>query len=114
LYTIVLNNTGTANANVSLTDAIPPYTAYVSGSVTGGPVYNTALNQVEWAGTVHVGVPVAVTFQVIVNAGTPAGTVIVNAAVADDSVNPPFARTATTIVTVPTHWSRNPRRLRSR
>jgi len=109
LYTIVLNNTGTANANVSLTDAIPPYTTYVSGSVTGGAVYNITLNQIEWAGTVHIGVPVAITFQVIVNAGTPAGTVIVNAAAVDDGVNPPFARTATTVVTVSSHWSRNPR-----
>ena len=109
LYTIVLNNTGTANANVSLTDAIPPYTTYVSGSVTGGAVYNAALDQIEWAGTVHVGVPVAITFQVIVNAGTPAGMAIVNAAVVDDGVSPPFARTATTVVTVSSRWSRNPR-----
>jgi len=102
LYTIVLNNTGTATAaNVSLTDVIPPYTTYVSGSVTGGAIYNAALNQIEWAGTVHVGIPVAITFQVIVNAETPTGTVIVNTAVVDDGVNPPFARTATTIVTVP-------------
>jgi uncharacterized repeat protein (TIGR01451 family) len=100
LYTIVLNNTGTVNANVSLTDAIPPHTAYVSGSVTGGAIYNAALNQIEWAGTVHIGVPAAITFQVIVNAETPAGMVIVNAAVIDDDVNPPLARTATTIITV--------------
>lgn len=103
LYTIVLNNIGAVNANVFITDAIPPHTAYVSGSVTGDGAYNAALDQIEWAGTVPVGVPVAITFQVIVNAETPVGTVIVNAAVVDDGVNPPFARTATTVVTVSSH-----------
>ena len=64
--------------------------------------YNAALNQIEWAGTVYVGVPAAITFQAVANAGTPNGTVIVNTAVVDDDVNPPFARTATTVVTVST------------
>jgi hypothetical protein len=71
--------------------------------VTGGAVYNATLNQIEWAGAVHIGTPVAITFQVIINAETPAGTVIVNTAVIDDDINPPFARTATTIVTVSSH-----------
>ena len=108
LYTIVLNNTGTANANVSLTDTIPSYTTYVSGSVTGGAVYNAALDQIEWVGTVHVSLPAAITFQVVVNTETPAGAVIVNAAAVDDGVNPPFARTVTTIITVSTRWNLNP------
>jgi uncharacterized repeat protein (TIGR01451 family) len=99
-YTIVLNNTGTAKANVSLTDAIPLHTTYVPDSLTGGACYNPVQNQIEWAGTVHVGVPVAITFQVIVNAETPDGVVIVNTAIIDDGVNPPFARSATTTITV--------------
>ena len=101
LYTIVLSNTGTANANASLTDTIPPHTTYVYDSVSGGAIYNPVPNQIEWAGTVHVGIPLTITFQALVDTGTPDGTVIVNTAILDDSVNPPFARTATTLVNAP-------------
>jgi uncharacterized repeat protein (TIGR01451 family) len=52
-YTIALKNTGSLSATgVSLVDPIPTHTAYVSGSVTGGAVYNAALNQIEWTGDV--------------------------------------------------------------
>jgi len=98
LYTIVLNNTGALDADAYLTDAIPPYTTYVLGSATGGAVYNPALNQIEWTGTIRVGVSIAITFRVVVNPGTPNGTVIVNTAIIGDGVNPPFARTVTTTI----------------
>ncbi len=54
-YTISLINSGSIEApNVNLVDPIPQNTAYVSGSVTGGAIYNAALNQIEWTGAVPV------------------------------------------------------------
>ena len=54
-YTIALKNTGSITASdASLMDPIPENTVYVSGSVTGGAIYNPALNQIEWSGAVPV------------------------------------------------------------
>jgi len=55
-YTITLLNTGSLSAtDVSLVDPIPENTVYVPGSVTGGAVYNAALDRIEWTGDVPAG-----------------------------------------------------------
>ena len=55
-YTITLKNTGSLNATgVSLVDPVPENTVYVPGSVTGGAVYNAALDRIEWMGDVSAG-----------------------------------------------------------
>ncbi|NTU63793.1 MAG: DUF11 domain-containing protein [Chloroflexi bacterium] len=53
-YTIVLSNTGnTLGAGLTLTDAIPFNTTYVTSSLSGaGAAYNAALNQIEWTGSI--------------------------------------------------------------
>jgi uncharacterized repeat protein (TIGR01451 family) len=54
-YSIVLENTGSVIATgVSLVDSIPENTVYMPGSVTAGAVYNPALNQIEWMGSLPV------------------------------------------------------------
>jgi uncharacterized repeat protein (TIGR01451 family) len=54
-YTVSLINSGSVEVpDVSLTDPIPQNTAYVSGSVTGGAIYNPSLAQIEWTGAVPV------------------------------------------------------------
>ena len=68
-YTVRMQNTGHADAvGTTLTDPIPPHTAYVPGSATGGATYNVAQNRVEWTGTIPAGGETSVGFQVTVNA----------------------------------------------
>jgi uncharacterized repeat protein (TIGR01451 family) len=52
-YTITLRNSGPVTAtNASLVDPIPAHTTYVPGSASGGAVYNSDLDQIEWLGDV--------------------------------------------------------------
>ncbi|MBC8249950.1 MAG: DUF11 domain-containing protein, partial [Anaerolineales bacterium] len=52
-YTIVLSNTGSADAvGARLADPLPAHITYVPDSATGGAVYNPVLNRIEWTGTV--------------------------------------------------------------
>jgi uncharacterized repeat protein (TIGR01451 family) len=52
-YTVVLSNTGSADAvGASLADPLPAHVTYVPDSATGGAVYNSVLNQIEWTGMV--------------------------------------------------------------
>ena len=54
-YHVDLHNSSTFTvAGVSLVDALPAYTEYISDSVRGG-VYNPTLNQIEWNGTLGEG-----------------------------------------------------------
>lgn len=95
-YTLtVANNSVAAETNVVLADAIPPDTTFVPASITSsGPftgVYNPGQNAVEWtAVTFPVGGPHSLTFQVQVNPGTSAGTVIPNVANYESDQTPLF------------------------
>ena len=60
--TITISNTGAGDANPAyVVDALPPGLHYVSGSATGGAMYNSAENYILWTGTVAANS--AVTFQ---------------------------------------------------
>jgi len=84
LYTIVLTNQGSETANnVVFTDPIPVNTTYVADSATttvgtitpsGDPVSSLTATIGELASNASA----TITFEVTVNAGTPAGTVISN------------------------------------
>ena len=104
-WTVILRNTGTDNGNVDVTDPIPTNTAYVAGTATatlGTITYNSGLNRIEWNGPATVGTPVTLTFRTTVNAGTAAGTVIMNTATINDHVNAPFTVQAfTTVIAAP-------------
>ena len=97
-YTVVLRNAGSGDAQVSVTDPLPEYTTYVPESATGGATYNSALNQIEWAGTVSAETERALSFQVSLESPLPAGLVITNTATIDDGLHLPFTRTVTTVV----------------
>jgi len=81
-YTLRADNTGDADDNsVSITDKIPQNSYYVDGSVTGGAVYNSQENQIEWSGAIPaMGSTDDITFKVYVDRTTPAQTVITNIA----------------------------------
>jgi len=80
--TLVNNSTATAATNVVFTDTLPANTVYVNGSLTlggstatnSGSVTQLSLN----VGNMAIGTTVTINFDVTVNAGTPAGTVISN------------------------------------
>jgi uncharacterized repeat protein (TIGR01451 family) len=68
-YAIVLRNTGnTLGAGLTLTDAIPLHTTYVTNSLTGaGATYNPSLNQIEWSGPIPQGGSVTLSYTVAVD-----------------------------------------------
>jgi uncharacterized repeat protein (TIGR01451 family) len=68
-YTIVLSNTGgTLGTGLTLTDALPLHTTYVTNSLTGsGATYNASLNQIEWAGSIPSGGSVTLSYTVVVD-----------------------------------------------
>ncbi len=95
-YTLNVSNNGlAAETNSIITDAIPPNTTFLGGSITSsGPfagVYSAAQNAVVWtAANFPVGGPHALTFQVVINPGVPAGTVITNTSTFESDQTPLF------------------------
>jgi len=85
-YTIVLNNGGTMNGyTVAMTDTIPQYTSYVTGSVSGGS-YDPLAQAITWAGPLNAGDQVTITFSVVITEPEfiPGGAYISNVAIVDD------------------------------
>ncbi|MBU1092531.1 Ig-like domain-containing protein, partial [Patescibacteria group bacterium] len=98
-YTIVVNNgTGKGDADATMSDPIPDHTSYIDGSVTGGAVYNSITNTIEWSGVLARRKYVRITFQVTVTGPVIYGTEVKNIATISDGVNPPFERIATTVI----------------
>ena len=80
-YTVVIRNTNADAFGVTMVDPVPANTTYVPGSATASSgTVSEAGGQINWSGSVAVGVPVTVTFRVTVNAPLANGTVIVNTA----------------------------------
>ena len=79
-YTITVTNSGQADATgVSVSDAIPTGTTYVDGSASNGGTLSGG--SLSWSGlTVGTQTPLALTFQVTVDAGDANGTLIENTA----------------------------------
>lgn len=92
-YTVTLKNTGTSPVtNVVFTDPIPANTQYVTGSSTLNG--NSAGSFSDDTLTVNVGglnasATATISFQVTVNTGTPAGTIISNQGVVDSDQTVP-------------------------
>ena len=93
-YTIILTNTDGLVSGVVFTDPIPADTTYVPGSLgttlgttdeSGLPLLRVTIGDLAAGGTV------AITFRVVVNPGTPGGTVISNqgSVDSDDTVPEP-------------------------
>lgn len=85
-YSLNISNIGTtAETGVTVIDPIQAFTTLVPGSIVNAGVftgaYNASMNAVVWTNTggpFAAGASVTVSFQVTVNAGTPAGTTIKN------------------------------------
>lgn len=80
-YTVTLNNSGAVLTNVVFTDTIPNLTTYVAASLSssvGGENDAAAPDLVVVVGTMNNGDSVTITFDVTVDAGTAAGTLIRN------------------------------------
>src|SRR5438067_2006521 len=109
-YDIALNNYGpNAAVNVSLTDATPANTTFVSFAQTSGPAFTCSTPAVGGTGTVSCtismfGTGANATFRlvVMVNASTPNGTTLSNTAtVTSDTLDPcPGNNSATATTTV--------------
>ncbi len=97
-YTVVLRNTGSGDAQVSVTDPLPEHTTYVPESATGGAMYNPALDQIEWTGAVSAQAERAFSFQVSLESPLPTGLVVTNTAAIDDGLHRPFTRTVAATV----------------
>ena len=83
-YTIVLTNTGHADAlTIVVSDTAPAHTTYIPGSytVSGSPSWSiTENNGIRWQGTVSLTHPVTITFRVLLDSVIDNGTVVENVA----------------------------------
>ena len=108
-YTLmVTNNSPSATeTNVRVTDAIPPGTTYLAGTVspvppaTFGGVFSQAQNAVVWTvASLGPGATATLSFQVRVNADLDTGTVIGNRATYQSTQTPSFSSNETTTTVV--------------
>jgi len=102
-YTIVLTNTGIADAHtIVVSDTAPDHTSYVMGSVNvqGSPntVSLTEGNGFRWQGTVPLSTPVTITFQVVLDPIIDNGTIIQNVAHVYEGTVPEVDLYAETVV----------------
>jgi len=75
-YTAVLQNDGSAEVQARFEGAVPTYTTYVSGSVSGGATYEGG--QVVWDGPLEPQSAITLSYQVEIEFGLPPGTWVNN------------------------------------
>jgi hypothetical protein len=80
-YTVVLSNSGDADAMVSITDTLPAELLLVSGFEGGG---------LTWTGVVSAGEEVVLTLVVQADPGLTMPVTVTNLMTIDDGVNAPF------------------------
>ncbi|MSP11967.1 MAG: DUF11 domain-containing protein [Chloroflexi bacterium] len=96
-YHLSIHNDSRSVVNdVHLVDAVPTATTYITGSATGGLIYNPAQNRVEWTGSVAARSQQAVTFQVRLSSQLSSGVVVTNTAMLTDALGANVERSATT------------------
>jgi uncharacterized repeat protein (TIGR01451 family) len=104
-YTVVLDNAGPDSAlAVRLTDTVPLSTTYVPGSLgypLGAGGYDAVREAITWTGAVAAGLPVTITFQVVVDPAAEDGSVISNTAVIASDGGQSYERTALATVNAP-------------
>ena len=95
-YTLVARNNGIANeTSITLTDAIPPGTAFVAGSITSPAgftgIYSAAQRAVVWTGgPLAPGATATFSFQATIDFSTSAGFVVTNQATYRSAQTPSF------------------------
>lgn len=96
-YTLVLSNTGLADAQAALTDTLPVSVSVVTASLPAGMSY--VEGRLYWGGVVPAGREVVLPFQVLVDAQVPSGTVLLNQVVIADGCGNTLERQVDTRVT---------------
>lgn len=99
-YTLVLRNEGVRDASSAvLTNVIPAHVAYVPGSLSteGTPQANCDGEKVTWSGSLDLGLPITITYGVVVST-TSGDLSIRNLAHLEDDFGYVTERTATTLV----------------
>ena len=92
VYQLRVRNVSPAAQPFAVSDPIPAGTTFA-----GGRHYDAATNSVSWTGTIGAHDTRVIEFRVKVDAGTPTGTVITNAATLSDDASGSSA-SATTVV----------------
>jgi uncharacterized repeat protein (TIGR01451 family) len=84
-YTLAIHNSGPSTlADVSLSNAIPPSTTLVAGSLEGPANYDSATDLITWNGPLAPGQVEVVSYRLEPDAGLPAGSTIRNRALLRD------------------------------
>ena len=86
-YTITVTNTGNAVAvGARVTDTLPSHVVHSDGPFysSGNGGYDRAGRVITWTGTVSSGVPVAISYHVLVSNSLTDGTLVTNTAVVND------------------------------
>jgi uncharacterized repeat protein (TIGR01451 family) len=78
VYTYTVRNIGYETSSANLVSKVPANTTYLAGSATGGGIFNSADNQVEWQNTVTGESEIKFSYAVIVDASLVDPTLIVN------------------------------------
>jgi uncharacterized repeat protein (TIGR01451 family) len=107
-YGLVVANNGVANETaITITDAVPPGTSFVPGSIASAApfsgTYSAAQNAVVWTNTggpFTPGTAVSLSFQVTIDFATTAGTVITNVAGYRSAQTPAFSSNVVTTTVV--------------
>ncbi len=99
-YTMRVVNDGVVATEAHVSIPVPDGTTYVPGSVSGA-VYDAAMNQVTWVGTVARGEEYTFSFVVVTDPSLANGVVIAATATVDDGVHPAFTRKAETRIAAP-------------
>jgi hypothetical protein len=95
-YTIIVRNTGTAPAQVSLND-VPPL-PYKAGSALGGIWWDDGAGAIKWQGLLGVNESRVFIFQVHgILPPIPFDTIYTNEVTIDDGVHPAFVRSASVL-----------------
>jgi uncharacterized repeat protein (TIGR01451 family) len=79
-YTFTLRNDGLIAPNAAVVNPLPPHLSIVSGSLTGGAVYNAQTHRVTWNGSVPTEGSVSFSYQVVVSESLTDFTLIENQA----------------------------------
>lgn len=104
-YTLVVNNSGTLTASVTLTDTLPPLTTLITDSLMSSvpPTPTVAGNQILWSGELPAGAGMTVNYSLQPDSGLPPATILTNTVDIAGGVLP-VMRTAKVVVNPYRTW----------
>jgi uncharacterized repeat protein (TIGR01451 family) len=94
-YTLSIRNTGPKPlGDASLSNPMPPHTAFVPGSLEGPAVYDPGSQSITWAGALDPGQAITITYRLEIDRPLPDGSIIENVAQLSDETGLSLERTA--------------------